>query len=294
MKCENIIILLPAYQDKEVTPEERKQIEDHLKVCQLCREDLNKLASVSRDLRRVFVSKADEIAPSSDSWRKLRERLNRPSNHLVLNSPRRRPGRWRLPALVLTPLVVVLIVLLVLQPWNASSDLPTTRVAPQPGDIISRSMGLSHQFSLNEFVRSSDAIISGKVTEILPSREGIWAKQEVIYTDVVIEPLFYLYGETQARRIIIRVMGGKVGNRIMWSEDQPVFTLGEQSMLFLSHFPDGLWGSVPGGEDALNFYGVVAGDQGKFKYWWPGILTHNGWPTCTWLVKAKINSIHGK
>jgi hypothetical protein len=141
-------------------------------------------------------------------------------------------------------------------------------------------------------IQAAEIVVRGRVIEIKPSAEGtLFAETTVIYTDVVIQPLKYYWGP-ESDQIIVRVLGGKVDGRIMWAEGQPVFTQGETPLLLLSGFPPDWWNSASRGDSPTALYRVVGSTQGKFKYWWPGILTHDGWPSCIWAVRAKIADFH--
>jgi predicted anti-sigma-YlaC factor YlaD len=53
MQCEQIKILLAGYQDGELDPEQIKMVEDHLKTCSACREELARLEKVKEVTGKV-------------------------------------------------------------------------------------------------------------------------------------------------------------------------------------------------------------------------------------------------
>jgi len=55
---------------------------------------------------------------------------------------------------------------------------------------------------------------------------------------VVIEVERYLYGKLQSSHIAVMVRGGRVGDMVMWVEDEPVFNLNEEVALFLEQMQD--------------------------------------------------------
>ncbi len=48
MKCEEIGILLSAYVDQEITEQERRRVEDHLKVCKVCKRTVSAFFEVHK------------------------------------------------------------------------------------------------------------------------------------------------------------------------------------------------------------------------------------------------------
>lgn len=102
----------------------------------------------------------------------------------------------------------------------------------------------------------------------------------------------YLYGGQESENIGVRVIGGRIGNLVMWTEDAPEFILGEQVLVILTRPPYALE-PVPKGVDPLSYYNVSI--QSKYRYW-HGILTNwrgGGFPvTCTWFVEAKIAAVY--
>lgn len=148
---------------------------------------------------------------------------------------------------------------------TTSSNVISSKPTVCPGDttIISAS-SLMVQFTLDDMIKSTEAAIIGKVVEILPAKKLVdQLGKSIIYTDVIINPERYIYGEPQADRIVVRVDEGRVGSMIMINEDEPEFILGEECAVFLvrpsyKHI-------VPDIVDDLNYYVSWAGLGGKYE-----------------------------
>ncbi|WP_193589507.1 hypothetical protein [Methanosarcina acetivorans] len=102
-----------------------------------------------------------------------------------------------------------------------------------------------------ELSNYSDTILTGTVKEILPPRwNTIDGKQpnkplteldplnDTIYTDIVISVDEYLKNPLSYREVIVRSIGGAVGNVSMTSDAEPTFKTGEKVLLYLSEDTD--------------------------------------------------------
>jgi len=121
---------------------------------------------------------------------------------------------------------------------------------------------------LDKLIRESQLVITGKVLKVLPSR-GVEQEEPgtdyYIYTDIVIKPDRFLFGSSSQDSIIVSVQGGKIGNLVMWAQDQPVFVPEEDVMVFL-YRPDGYTlDSPPAGIKTTSCYLVTGAIQGKFQ-----------------------------
>ncbi|HII02979.1 TPA: hypothetical protein HA351_15445 [Methanosarcinaceae archaeon] len=99
--------------------------------------------------------------------------------------------------------------------------------------------------SPEELAKKSDLILIGSVKEILPARwstpdggqpeNAIEAlgRDEVIYRDVVISVDEYLKNSLSSNEVVVRVLGGIVGNLGMDVEDEASFEPGEDVLLYL-------------------------------------------------------------
>jgi hypothetical protein len=124
------------------------------------------------------------------------------------------------------------------------------------------------KFNLNEFVEVSDVILTGHVTDILPSQIGYspvyYGDQKIIYTDVIIEVDKYLCGDFKPDKIAVRIDGGRIGNQIFIADNEADFSRGESVLLFLFQDPNYEMTPVPEGIDAKAYYRTMRLFQGKF------------------------------
>jgi len=121
---------------------------------------------------------------------------------------------------------------------SMESGAANSKPTPQTGDLVQVVGGLLPDYSLDDLISISDNIVIGYVKEILPAQKGIRkeSRSRVIYTDVLIEPQEVLLGEAAQDPIIVRIWGGKVGNEVDMYENEPVFTMNEQVLVFISKF----------------------------------------------------------
>ena len=143
----------------------------------------------------------------------------------------------------------------------SASDLPTITVS-----------SCVAYMGLDELTNNSDLILIGSVKEILPARwntpDGEQPENaledlglhEVIYRDVVISVDEYLKKSLSSNEVVVRVLGGTVGNLTMDVEDQPSLEPGEDVLLYLVN------DTHPATKNLGPEYFVVCGCfQGKFS-----------------------------
>ncbi len=75
MDCKTINELLAAYLDKEVTPDEERQVQAHLSACQRCQEEVKTLTATQEELRQALRLRAADASPSPQVWERLHQRL---------------------------------------------------------------------------------------------------------------------------------------------------------------------------------------------------------------------------
>ena len=144
------------------------------------------------------------------------------------------------------------------------TNLLSTRPTQQSGDIVITSSSMMDPFSFETNVKNSDAAVIGKVVEILPSKiDNIKLfSTEIIYTVVIIEVERWLYGQFESKLIAIRVEEGRVDNKIMIGENEPVFILGEVCLLILEN--PSYHGDIPVGFNVTDYFVVFDGKWGKY------------------------------
>lgn len=130
--------------------------------------------------------------------------------------------------------------------------------------------GLQEELSYEDLVDRSNVILMGTVKEILPSKWNTldgkrpnksiedFDSRDEIYTDVVVKVDEYLKNSMPSKEIIVRVLGGTVGEDTMIVEDVSSFKSGEKVLLYLSE------DTYPHTMDIGPEHFVVTG-YGKFK-----------------------------
>ncbi len=144
----------------------------------------------------------------------------------------------------------------------------STKLIILPGDNVKATTGLTELFDLDKLIETSDAIAIGTVVEIMPSAWGLDYKNinSLIHTDVIVEVEEYLYGQPRCDRIAVRIYSGRVGSDVIICPEDPVYTIGEKSILFLYRL-NILNEDVPVGIDAQAVYLVIGDSQGKGEYY---------------------------
>jgi len=111
----------------------------------------------------------------------------------------------------------------------------------QPIQIRSNGIWGPEVLNISYLAEKSDAILIGKVSEVLPSkwdtpdgkRPRILA-DEIIYTDAVIEVERYLKNPQFKSKIVVRTLGGTIGRDSMEVENEANFKAGETVFVFLT------------------------------------------------------------
>lgn len=180
---------------------------------------------------------------------------------------------------------------------SAGSDVVSSKPIVHPGDHVIISSGMLASFTLDDQIKITRTAVIGKVVEILPSKQVIFEEKPTdpysngIYTDVVIEPEQYLYGESQAKRIIVRVNEGRIGNTVMTNEDEAEFTLGEECAVFLSR--PTYKHVVPEGFAEESYYDLWGLCKGKYKIENGTLIGITGDKITLSEIKQKVSSIRG-
>jgi len=115
MRCKRFGKLLAGYLDNELTTEEKMAVENHLTICPNCREELEGLALVQRDLSEALRLRSEEVSPSARVWEKVRDNISKDSHSTFwdwIGGAFRNPV-WR----TVTPVTLVLVALISL--WGS-------------------------------------------------------------------------------------------------------------------------------------------------------------------------------
>lgn len=78
MRCHQIVRLLGAYLDGELSLNEKKKVRDHLAECTRCNWEFESLTRVKDMVSKVEVRMPERLE-SSDYWREIAQKLERPS-----------------------------------------------------------------------------------------------------------------------------------------------------------------------------------------------------------------------
>jgi len=70
LKCEEVYVWLQAYLDTEVTADEERMVERHIRSCAACRRRLVELAQTVNRLKE-----SEQLTPRQEFTRKLMQRL---------------------------------------------------------------------------------------------------------------------------------------------------------------------------------------------------------------------------
>jgi hypothetical protein len=109
-----------------------------------------------------------------------------------------------------------------------------------------------------ELAEISEAAIFGTVVEITSGRD---VASNDIRTDVAIEVEDTLFGQ-KLERVVVRELGGRVGNSEERVFGTPIYHLGERVLVFLSHNGDGTFRTTA---MALGKFRLIDGDDGSLQ-----------------------------
>ena len=75
MDCKEINELFASYLDGELTPTEKEQIQQHLDVCPLCREELDELSLAQTKLQQTLSVAAESVKRSEKTWERIKKAI---------------------------------------------------------------------------------------------------------------------------------------------------------------------------------------------------------------------------
>lgn len=249
MKCEDTNKLLAAYLDKEVTPEERRQIEEHLANCKQCQEELKAISATQEEVRHVFNLRADEVSPSAESWEKLRQRLGTTNSASFWE----KYGRWLTrPAWRTATATALVIVLAVGVFWGTGiipglfgakeASTPTTTTLSVPPRRIGGGGEASWAFyfdNVADLCAYSDVMAIGVVDRVVEIVPPLTEGGHLYETRWALRVEKVLKGK-ETRELIVNQAGApdQPGSDI---RDDPLFLSGERYLLFLREGTPGIY-----------------------------------------------------
>ncbi len=131
----------------------------------------------------------------------------------------------------------------------------------------------------DRMARDADAIVVGRVVALESSRIE---NPRLIVTDVTLAlEEVWAGGLTPGRTLILRVLGGRVGDVTLEVEHEPTFQVGEQAVLFLKE--------TPGARLA-----VQENEQGKYRLAGDQALRFDGRPLPVRQVRAAVRQLRGE
>jgi hypothetical protein len=241
MKCETIKEILAAYLDKEVTPEERRQVQDHLSGCKQCQEELKALTTTREAVRQAFDLRADGVSPSPESWEKLRQRLDA-TPRLSLWEHLRQPV-WRT---VTATMLVIALAFGALWGTGIIPGLFGVKEVPTPTSPIPSRIGGGGEASwafyfdnLADLCAYSDVIAVGEVDRVVEIVVHINVNEMLYSTRWALRVEQVLKGK-ETGELIINQTGApnQPGSDI---RDDPLFLPGERYLLFLREGTPGIY-----------------------------------------------------
>ena len=163
------------------------------------------------------------------------------------------------------------------------------KVEPKQAESVTIGSGAIVRFTIDDLVEKADTVLIGKVVDIFPSRQ-VDKPPWIVITDVVIEVERYLYGHPQSAYIAVMVPGGRVGERVILVDEQPVFNLEEEVVLFLYRLQSEI--TPPSGFETTEYYRVTGSIQGKLSYSDGIMVTWRDGSIALSEIEQKIASIH--
>src|SRR5437868_3613172 len=112
----------------------------------------------------------------------------------------------------------------------------------------------------NDIMIGARVIVTGKVLNIESSFDE---QQDRIYTYITVKVQQVLKGEISERRIVLKELGGQVGNRGLTIWGNPQFKRGERVLLYLDTWKDG---SLRTYQMVLGKFTIVTDDASGHQY----------------------------
>lgn len=157
MGCNEIEELLSAYANNEATEEEKKTVEEHLGGCKDCREKLERL----REVRQKLATLREVPAPAMTA-----DAISAVVSGKSASNPF---GSWKVRAFTAVPLVIIIVLLAVFQPW--SSPLGPDAVLAKAHDAVAT----ISSFRVSIGTISDEGTVKTYETEfVAPDRFHIW------------------------------------------------------------------------------------------------------------------------
>ncbi|MRR14253.1 hypothetical protein EG833_02255, partial [archaeon] len=79
MNCNEFSELIVSYLANEVSPSEKKLVQNHLATCEACQKEVMTLAALQSRIRETLQQQAAEAAPSQQAWSHLQAQIEFPA-----------------------------------------------------------------------------------------------------------------------------------------------------------------------------------------------------------------------
>jgi hypothetical protein len=146
MNCEDLKELLSAYADGELSRTQREFVGEHVAGCAVCGDTLKKYMKVNKQIASLRESPTPQDL-TGKTMVKIKDTTGQTARH------------WVRPALVAVPVLVILIALLVLQPWSSF------QIIPGPQKIIAKVYAVTEGLASYRINNSIVCTYQGVTTE---------------------------------------------------------------------------------------------------------------------------------
>jgi hypothetical protein len=120
-------------------------------------------------------------------------------------------------------------------------------------------------FTLDQLINNSTVIVRCRAVEYLTpqsTNDPIRPGETMIYTNILLDVQEHLLGESESVQIAVCMRGGTIGDLTVWVEDEDIFILGQEVVLFLAPAQAGF--DPPDGINQADYYRVRNSSQGQF------------------------------
>ncbi len=174
----------------------------------------------------------------------------------------------------------------------------STEIELEPGNVVNTFDAGNLPWELDELIVASEAIVVGRVKEILDPQRGSGRLPSdtatYIYTDIIIEVEQYLYGGSGNKTIALRLDSGRIGQEVVLINHGPVYNVGETSLLFLYRPGMRPLPAPPAGTLAVDYYQTSGFAQGKWSFTDGTATSPDGRTASLEQVKARIDALRVK
>ena len=186
MNCRDVLVLIPAYLDEEVSLSEKRLMQAHLAACQTCQRELEAIGTLGKLMHQHLRTRAATVAPSPQAWSLLQASLPSKLPSRPVSTKADRPfsiprwlsaGKLSAQRIAITLLFVVALVAVVPPVWARLEPLLITWFSfTSPDGMSSGAIGGFTAFTpyhatyLPEGFQQS---LLGSITSMMPEMESL-------------------------------------------------------------------------------------------------------------------------